>query len=645
MGAALSCNLSNQYNLYCILLPLYILSTSAWNKKLFPPPLLLRLPCLSNSSRHMRFVSVKPYPHQNPHKRRTPRTPSFVSSRISCMALSDFLVTDDLTIILALVAAGLFLLHNLYKPQPLVHPILLGRQSDVARVRNPKESAVMRNYGTGMLGRFPVRPAKEQQVLLDLVKPDSDSSRTLWSTKITNPQLRQRVSAFGTGLIRVAGLDPEESNVLLLLNDGIEFLITDLALASHSIPSFTLSSPSVLTPVLEEHPPSAIVVHAEFLPQLLELIHDSNDGVHHTIIVVGNTDLDKHLGAIRLLKWEDIERQGAQADQLTPATPKPQDVFTVSFFATPDGQLRGTSLTHENLTAGVTSTRALLPLSGAISPLDTIVSAHSLSTAFGRAVAYTAVFEGTNFATLKSSQFFTAAETTSFDLADLKSVESYPIPSPTLLFAKPSHLTSLSSAILDEARRSSFFFHTLAWRHKFAGIVDGFLTKQSLWDRLVFDDARAKIMGKGAGTVRGVIVAGAPLEAQALTPARIALSVPLVNSHIHPAVAGPVLASHPLDLQTFPTTPATSGSSAADNFAFAYQAPVGPPSINVEAKLLGVDDVAVEDGADPIGALFVRGPSVGKLLHVEQGEENIPEEDRGWVETGQVVKLTIHANL
>lgn len=71
----------------------------------------------------------------------------------SNMALSDYIVTDDLTIILALVAAGLFVLHNLYKPQSLVHPILLGRQSDVARVRNPGESAVYRNYGTGMLGR------------------------------------------------------------------------------------------------------------------------------------------------------------------------------------------------------------------------------------------------------------------------------------------------------------------------------------------------------------------------------------------------------------------------------------------------------------------------------------------------------------
>lgn len=67
--------------------------------------------------------------------------------------LSDYLVTDDLTILLGLIAATVFLLHNLYKPQPLVHPILLGRQSDVARVRNAGESAVYRNYGTGLMGR------------------------------------------------------------------------------------------------------------------------------------------------------------------------------------------------------------------------------------------------------------------------------------------------------------------------------------------------------------------------------------------------------------------------------------------------------------------------------------------------------------
>ena len=130
-----------------------------------------------------------------------------------------------------------------------------------------------------------------------------------------------------------------------------------------------------------------------------------------------------------------------------------------------------------------------------------------------------------------------------------------------------------------------------------------------------------------------------PLEAQNLTPARIALSVPVINTHSHPLVAGPVFATHPLDLQTFPAA-APSGSpsaSAADAYAFTYLAPVGPPSTNVEVKLVGVDDAAVEAGGDPIGALHVRGPSVGRPLSVE--EEAQEEEERGWRSTGERAKV------
>lgn len=115
---------------------------------------------------------------------------------------SDYLVTDDLTILLSLIAATVFLLNNLYKPQPLVHPILLGRQSDVGRARNPGESAIYRNYGTGLMGRvrshlisytlhislslsqFPLRPGKEVHILADFVRPEIDAPRTLWSTKV-----------------------------------------------------------------------------------------------------------------------------------------------------------------------------------------------------------------------------------------------------------------------------------------------------------------------------------------------------------------------------------------------------------------------------------------------------------------------------
>jgi long-chain acyl-CoA synthetase len=82
---------------------------------------------------------------------------------------------------------------------------------------------------------------------------------------------------------------------------------------------------------------------------------------------------------------------------------EPSHVFTVSFYKTPSGELRGAQLTHENLTAGITAIRALFPTSGALSSLDTIISSHSLSSAYGRAVAYAAIYEGTSFATVASS--------------------------------------------------------------------------------------------------------------------------------------------------------------------------------------------------------------------------------------------------
>jgi long-chain acyl-CoA synthetase len=81
-------------------------------------------------------------------------------------------------------------------------------------------------------------------------------------------------------------------------------------------------------------------------------------------------------------------------------------VFTVSFFNSDSGHLQAAQLTHENLTAGVAAVRAMLPLSSAISPLDTIISSHSLSTSYGRAVAYTALSEGANFATLNSTRLY-----------------------------------------------------------------------------------------------------------------------------------------------------------------------------------------------------------------------------------------------
>ena len=104
----------------------------------------------------------------------------------------------------------------------------------------------------------------------------------------------------------------------------LEFLITELALASHSIPSLTLSSPSLLSPVLELHPPTAVIVDGSFLPHALELIYDLNESVHHFVIVVGEADktvLSHGSDRVKIVRWADIEAQGKEAAPITSSTP------------------------------------------------------------------------------------------------------------------------------------------------------------------------------------------------------------------------------------------------------------------------------------------------------------------------------------
>ncbi|KAF9476592.1 hypothetical protein BDN70DRAFT_882203 [Pholiota conissans] len=551
------------------------------------------------------------------------------------LSLSNYLLTDDLTILLALISVTVFLLNNLYKPQPLVHPILLGRQSDVGRARNPGESAVYRNYSTGLMGRFPVRPGKEVHIIADFVKPEVEAPRTLWSTKLTNGHLIDRAAAFGTGLLRLSRVQPQKSNVLLLLNDCLEFIVADLALASHSIKSITLSSSTLLSAVLESHQPSAIITHAFLLPQLLELIYDSDARhIEHTLVVVGEPSVQAMASVasnVKVLKFADLEHEGFKAEKILSPVPRPSDVFTMVVYES-EGQVHGAQFTHENMTAGVAAVRALFP-TNVLSPLDTILSTHPMSTAYGRAVAYAAIYEGTSFATLPSSELYHVDENSvKPDNAEVVATRKYPTPAPTVLFIRPGHLGSIVTGITKTAEKG-WVSHAFAWRHKIAGLAEGFITNQSLWDRLVFDSARAKVLGHAAPMLRAVVVSGGPIPNTLILPARVALSVPLVNAFTHPLSPTPILASHPLDLQELPNEDAHTG----------------PPGINVEVKLRGVDDDAVEGGADPVGEILVRGPPVGKRVGLEDyvnvgagGEDQDSGDEPEWIVLG--VRARVQTN-
>ncbi len=210
---------------------------------------------------------------------------------------------------------------------------------------------------------------------------------------------------------------------------------------------------------------------------------------------------------------------------------------------------------------------------------------------------------------------------------DALSTRHLGLPPKTILFLKPDHLKGVVDAIMANAKES--FLFPLAWRHKLAGICEGFFTNESLWDRLVFDNARSAVFGEDALSIRGVVVSDGPVPASLLTQARIAFSVPLVITYTHPLVAAPVLATHPQDVQTFAVT------SDQDI------APVGPPTVNIEVKLVDVDDGAVERGVDPEGELHVRGPIVGRVPSLADTPEvdEEPKTEEPWVSIGNRARV------
>jgi long-chain acyl-CoA synthetase len=105
----------------------------------------------------------------------------------------------------------------------------------------------------------------------------------------------------------------------------LEFLVTDFALASHSIVSATLTSQDLLGQVLETQTFSAIICTAEIVPRVLEGVYASGgNSKTQTIVVVG--DISPQTSAsvasnIRVLKFSEAEREGVKVEKILSQIP------------------------------------------------------------------------------------------------------------------------------------------------------------------------------------------------------------------------------------------------------------------------------------------------------------------------------------
>ncbi|KAI6105958.1 hypothetical protein EDD16DRAFT_1695720 [Pisolithus croceorrhizus] len=395
---------------------------------------------------------------------------------------------------------------------------------------------------------------KDVNVVDDMVRPQFEARRALWSSKITNAQLNERVDAFGGGISRMF---QEDSDVLLLLNDGSKFLIADLALTKYSIAAMTLYSPKLLSCVPETHPPTTIITDTK------EIIVGKYEGKHH----------QKTAKQVEITPWVQIETDGTNKTKWYP-----DDSYTLTFFEAPSGRMQAV--------------------------IDIIVSNHSLSTPYSLTIAYSALHENASFATIDSTRLYDITRLRNgqlHNLADALSARHHPIPYPMVFFIGLDHLKDLSSSILRHAGES--WLYSFVWKHKLAAFAEGFLSKDSLWGCMVFDHAWEHVLGDMANALKDVIISGGPISSEVFTPAWIALSIPMINVHINPWVSGPVFVTQTFDAQVLPL-----GHEPVH---------VGGLSVNVEAKLKGVKGTYLEDNENPVREIVVHGPTVGASI----GEE------------------------
>lgn len=80
-----------------------------------------------------------------------------------------------------------------------------------------------------------------------------------------------------------------------------------------------------------------------------------------------------------------------------------------------------------------------------------------------------------------------------------------------------THLKDLTTAV--KASVSGNPLHTLAIRHKLAGIFDGYLARDGLWEKLFWKQARAQPLGGLVAGLRSVVVVNSSFRAS-FHPAR-----------------------------------------------------------------------------------------------------------------------------
>ncbi|PWN54327.1 hypothetical protein IE53DRAFT_383104 [Violaceomyces palustris] len=582
------------------------------------------------------------------------------------------LIIDDTSLLLLLLIV-ISLTVSLYLSsgnQPLIHPLILSRQADVSKVRQPKNSAIYRNANTPNGFQLAQKPKPDAFDLPSLISrgaganQSNDHPRHVYSTLKTNAEIAGDAAAFAAGLVKLSAIPIRHLTLAVCADkddyDSLIALIASCHRPGGSLNSFhtivvppesldTSTAPQTLPRQVSDLGARSISALFTTLSSFKRALNLSLLDPSSLVILPREQSVDEaqrvasaHFGGshrLRIVSVEQViaaaptdevdERAGSEAAK----DPEASANSVHSFYWTPS--TIWVPVTHKSLTAGVVTHMSFFPADKVPAAGDHFLVERSENPSTESQRSLAAVSSPAGLA-LCLVALHTGAGISAVPLSSSSGPSSAYI-EPTLVYCSPTGASDLARALSDISKQSSLF--KAGAKAKLFSIRHGALRKESFWDNLVFIKARRVARCE---RIRNLMIVGQgnTVSQSLLDTLRVHLGSPVINAYLPRTlssvdgkprpelVTAPVSSTHPYDLQAFAPY-VHNGSEVA--------AHVGPPSVSIEIKLsetpkakaLGysIEKASKSPGqeGDPMGEILIRG----KVLCGSDKESD-------WLATGDI---------
>ncbi|RPA86990.1 hypothetical protein BJ508DRAFT_410579 [Ascobolus immersus RN42] len=511
--------------------------------------------------------------------------------------------------LIALAASILFVPLFLSK-DPAIHPFILQRQSNVAPVRKPKESAVYRSQATPtgypLISGLQLEGEKAYQTrdgdirdVWKLAKEKGNGKiitvRGSRKEEIDIETVDKWIHAIGAFVTAVQGA----KRVAVYLPNDIENIVFSFASAFYGftlIPLPCPADPEELKVIFRKTSPDFLVASAGTLP--LEEIGKVHS-LKHVMLVVEKASRHMDWSATSDMEITSSTFHGIIENPTGVSTP-PTDldldgISLVYVYKDLMNHWETENFSQKVLIAGVAGQLAVLPKKEALTPADVFLPVSGLWEPFTRIVTYAALASGSTLA-INS----VAGPSTDLSTACAKV-------SPTVVVASPN---TLLETLFQTQGSMLELWHT--WIHWFQlrTLSQGQIPHGN-WLTRINDYARPKLGDPQRLRIvftaeNGGVKDSAPLNSPDLADLRAMLGANIIYGLTSPRVAGAIAQQNIYDYRIdHPLIKPNRIKKIARKCAH-----FGPPMPNVEVKLVDVDKYKADDVPEPRGQIAVAGPSV-----------------------------------